>query len=76
LEADTEPPPERREPRDPVVQVLKDVFGVFDREDRRPRVRRRAPDLSFFLPQPNTRKKRKNPDSLFEKLRKRPRHER
>jgi penicillin-binding protein 1A len=71
-EVEVDPQPERRESRDPVVQVLKDMFGLPDNEQpRRPRLRRKNPDLFSFLPQANTRKKRRNQNTLFDQFRKR-----
>jgi penicillin-binding protein 1A len=69
-EEDIDAMPERRERRDPVVQALRDVFGISERE--RPRVKRKKREIGLFLPEPNTRKKRRNREGFFERLRKKP----
>jgi membrane peptidoglycan carboxypeptidase len=71
-EVDVDAEPERRERRDPVVQVLRDMFGVSDREPERPRAKRKNRDIGLFLPEPNTRRKKRNREGFFERLRKKP----
>jgi penicillin-binding protein 1A len=49
-----------RESDDPVVSVLKDMFGIFSNDDEEGSVKRKRKDSVLVLPDANTNKKRKS----------------
>jgi penicillin-binding protein 1A len=57
-----------RESDDPVVSVLKDMFGIFSNNDEEGTVKRKRKDTVLVLPDANTNKKRKPSNVKFMKL--------
>ena len=57
-----------RDSDDPVVSVLKDMFGIFGNEDDEGKAKRKRKDTVLVLPDANTKKKRKPSNVKFMKI--------